>query len=320
MRYLLALLIIILATPALASTPCPPGQGRQHGICTPMPSKAAQLPASSAAPVVVDPYELHPPLAPRDVTPTATDAHKLKDAVIPAGLSYHDEIGKTRGYIVATGGPVNNLLVERVKIDCRATCLFLKRPGGPTTIRDVELFSSIVDTSNGYQAGLKLDNGQHDVLIERAYVHDWIGTVPANYPNRDCFGDEREDYNITFRYTRAARCTDGAYDLKSTGTLLDHTKADGPGRYAYRLWGGGKGTDVYASGQFHAGIQMKTTTDYTIAFWHNASLMADADVVSDGVPTAGQLPVVHVAACDRPIVVHVAKGFTVDAGPTCRAK
>lgn len=68
---------------------------------------------------------------------------------------------------------------------------------------------------------------------------------------------------ITYRGTTSRNNSDGGYDLKSRGTVLDRTVALGNGRN-YRFWGTGKGSGLVSRNTRGADIWFTNGSDWTI--------------------------------------------------------
>lgn len=92
-----------------------------------------------------------------------------------------------------------------------------------------------------YCVGFQLDDQARDITYRRAAAHGFReASRPAGtYWNGDGFTDERGNSAIRYIECLATGCTDGGFDLKSAGVLLERCKAEDNKRN-FRLWNGGE--------------------------------------------------------------------------------
>jgi hypothetical protein len=89
--------------------------------------------------------------------------------------------------------------------------------------------------------GFQLDDEAHDILYVRAQAHGFKETDrPSDrYWNGDGFSDERGNRAIRYLSCIATQCTDGGFDLKSSGVYLENCLARENNRN-FRLWANGE--------------------------------------------------------------------------------
>lgn len=109
-------------------------------------------------------------------------------------------------------------------------------------IQDVAAYGS--DDAANYCVGFALDGDAHDITYQRAEAHGFIEAHRAanKYWNGDGFSDERGNRAIRYIDCRATDCSDGGFDVKSDGVLLDRCVAQANKRN-YRLWNNGRLTN-----------------------------------------------------------------------------
>ncbi|MBI1687002.1 hypothetical protein [Caulobacter hibisci] len=83
-----------------------------------------------------------------------------------------------------------------------------------------------------------------DILIENVSAHDFrMESVAGKYTNGDCFSGERKSSNVTLRNAQAIGCSDGGFDFKTDGLLLDDVSAEDV-NFCYRIWGQARATTL----------------------------------------------------------------------------
>ena len=84
--------------------------------------------------------------------------------------------------------------------------------------------------------GIAFMDSAHDFTISNCIMRNFRMELGAeNYWNGDGYSSERKNYGLRFLNCSAFDCTDGGFDLKSTGTFLDGCVADG-NKFNYRFW------------------------------------------------------------------------------------
>lgn len=254
------------ACPVVAPVPVPTPVPAPTPTPTPAP-----VPAPTPEPIA-DAWTPRAPVNPEAVTDTGTKYDVGKSD----SLAFRDKVG-TVGKLVANrwnekrgnDDAANNVTIERVVAQCGEICVDFRRPSDGLIVRDALLERrGGIDTTKGFLGGVILGNpkgfdGVKNVVIERVIARNFQTTKPSSYPNADGFGSERLNDNITYRFTTASNNSDGGYDLKSTNTLLDNTRADENYRN-YRLWGSGTGTTIYSNSPRGAHIWLGQNANYTI--------------------------------------------------------
>jgi len=162
-------------------------------------------------------------------------------------------------------GAIRGLTVERVEATCIKYCITIDRVGGNYTFRDLRLRGGPPLTSTGdIPVGIQIGGTASNILVERVHSSGFTTAYPpGHYAQGDSFSNERGVSNVTYRYTIGEDSTDGCYDLKSTNTLLDNTRAIRC-NYGYRLWGTGRGTTIECVDNRLACIWVGKNANYTI--------------------------------------------------------
>ena len=84
--------------------------------------------------------------------------------------------------------------------------------------------------------GIAFSDTAHDFTIERCTMRGFrMARAPDIYWNGDGYSTELGNYGLRFLRCEAYGCTDGGFDLKSTGTFLDGCVSGGNARN-YRFW------------------------------------------------------------------------------------
>lgn len=101
-------------------------------------------------------------------------------------------------------------------------------------IRDVQASGTVFN--DDIPCGIAFMDTAHDCTIERCVMRGFrMEPGPDAYWNGDGYSSERGNYGLRFLRCAAWDCTDGGFDLKSTGTFLDGCIA-GRNKYNYRFW------------------------------------------------------------------------------------
>jgi hypothetical protein len=89
--------------------------------------------------------------------------------------------------------------------------------------------------------GFQLDDQAHDISYVRTQAHGFkeTGRPADKYWNGDGFSDERGNSRIRYMSCTATQCTDGGFDLKSSGVYLENCVAKENNRN-FRLWNSGE--------------------------------------------------------------------------------
>jgi hypothetical protein len=89
--------------------------------------------------------------------------------------------------------------------------------------------------------GFQLDDQAHDISYVRVQAHGFkeTGRPADKYWNGDGFSDERGNSGIRYMSCTATQCTDGGFDLKSSGVYLENCVARENNRN-FRLWNSGE--------------------------------------------------------------------------------
>jgi hypothetical protein len=107
----------------------------------------------------------------------------------------------------------------------------------------IEDVTAICDESGGglYCVGFQLDGQASHITYRRAAAHGFRETTrPAGkYWNGDGFSDERGNEAIRYIDCLATDCTDGGFDCKSAGVVLEHCVSSRNKRN-FRLWNSGE--------------------------------------------------------------------------------
>jgi hypothetical protein len=85
-------------------------------------------------------------------------------------------------------------------------------------------------------AGCALDDSAHDIVFRRCVMENFRQNSGDGYWNGDGFSDEPRNYGISYEQCEARGCTDGGFDCKSAGVVLDRCIAEDNKRN-FRLWG-----------------------------------------------------------------------------------
>jgi len=143
---------------------------------------------------------------------------------------------------VAEGGTdasLTNFIVRRVNARNLARGMWrIRYNSAHGLIEDVAAYGS--DNCVDYCVGFALDDQAHDVTYRRSQAHGFIEAHRAanKYWNGDGFSDERGNSQIRYEDCLATDCSDGGFDVKSTGVVLQHCIAMRNKRN-YRLWSSG---------------------------------------------------------------------------------
>lgn len=91
-----------------------------------------------------------------------------------------------------------------------------------------------------YCVGFALDDQANDIVYRRVEAHGFSETQRAanKYWNGDGFSDERGNRQIRYHSCVATGCSDGGFDVKSAGVLLEDCRASANKRN-FRLWNTG---------------------------------------------------------------------------------
>lgn len=91
-----------------------------------------------------------------------------------------------------------------------------------------------------YCVGFALDDQANDIVYRRVEAHGFSETQRATnrYWNGDGFSDERGNRQIRYHSCVATGCSDGGFDVKSAGVLLEDCRASANKRN-FRLWNTG---------------------------------------------------------------------------------
>lgn len=85
-------------------------------------------------------------------------------------------------------------------------------------------------------AGIAFMDTAHDFTISNCTMrHFRMELGPGKYWNGDGYSSEKDNYGLRFLNCAAFMCTDGGFDLKSTGTFLDDCVA-GENKFNFRFW------------------------------------------------------------------------------------
>lgn len=85
-------------------------------------------------------------------------------------------------------------------------------------------------------AGIAFMNTAHDFTISNCTMRNFrMELGSGKYWNGDGYSAEKENYGLRFLNCSAFMCTDGGFDLKSTGTFMDGCVA-GQNKFNYRFW------------------------------------------------------------------------------------
>jgi hypothetical protein len=110
-------------------------------------------------------------------------------------------------------------------------------------------------TSPNLPAAIEIING-FDVLIEDVEARDFrMIPVEGRYNNGDCFSGERQSGNITLRRTKAISCSDGGYDFKTDGLVLDDVSAEDV-NFCLRIWGRASASTIVCKDWNKGAIQL----------------------------------------------------------------
>jgi hypothetical protein len=250
----------------------------------------------------------------------AMDMIPIRTPASAARIIENVQADATRSFITtqAKKGPnlaVDNVTVRRVEAASRKRGIYIRGNSGHWLIEDFRLRGIGINTRRGdIPVGIAL-NGSHDVTIQRGEVSGFLSNHASGYTNADGVSSERIDRNLTIRDVFSHDNTDGCYDLKSTDTRLENTRA-ARCRYNYRLWGTGTATTLFSDNPKAAHIQINSA----MANWRIRLLVARSTGVQPLIKFEDPNGVLVVERCelalpkDTPIVVG---GGKVTLGPGC---
>ena len=342
-RTILLVIAATFAVPALAN--CPPGQGKQHGVCKPMASKQQSVaPVAATPPLTPTAASILASIAPPVVTAAPKDfgassqigygstsnvrATRAMDAfpLKTGGGTYTDVIADaTRGFVVPVRPPYaprNDVKIARVVASCSKACVRIRDGSSGWTISDFRFSGRGVNTSPGdIPVGIGMA-GATNVLIERGEISGFRTQLAdaKKYANADCLSAERGD-SFTARDLYLHDCTDGGIDSKAD-TKLDRIVVENIGHFSYRAWAHGEiGTIVSINpGKGHVQLAAATTD------WHIAKLVAVGSAPLVVIDSKGKGGRIVVDKCDlrgwtgKTLVGGVVKGATVTLGTGCTAR
>ena len=341
MRTLILAILALFAAPAFAN--CPPGQGKQHGVCKTMASK--QRPAAAVAAAVPSPLtaasilaSIAPPVvtaAPKDFGSnhqvgygSAANVHASRTMTafpIKAGdVAIRDVlIDQSREFVMAQRPPYtprNGVKIERVRAACSKACVRIKDGSTGWTITDFRFTGIGTNTSaTVIPVGIGMA-GATNVLIERGEISGFRTQLadPKKYANADCLSAERGD-SFTARDLYLHDCTDGGVDSKAD-TKLDRIVVENIGHFSYRAWAHGEAGTLVSINPGKGHVQLAAaTTD-----WHIAKLVAVGSAPLVAIDSNGKGGRIVIDACDltrwtgKDLVY--GKGATVTLGTGCVAR
>lgn len=143
----------------------------------------------------------------------------------------------------AAGGgsaaPLSRFVIRRVRADGLARGMTRIRYGSHNGLIE-DVIARGARNAERYCVGFALDDEAHDIVYRRVEAHGFAegGRHAGEYWNGDGFTDERGNRAISYIACTATGCTDGGFDLKSSGVLLTDCVARSNKRN-YRLWGDG---------------------------------------------------------------------------------
>lgn len=181
-----------------------------------------------------------------------------------------------RAFLSPLAGPatMTGVTVENVDATCSRRCIYVRGDSGDWAIRRFRLVGSSDDTP--YGAGIAIKDTAHDILIENGAISHWRAKTPAGYPNADGIAAERGVRRLTIRNVTVRDVTDGAFDLKSSETVLDNVTGRNA-RYTLRAW---------------AEIRAGTITSIDPEGAHIQASSATTDLVVDRLIAVGAAPLV----------------------------
>lgn len=120
----------------------------------------------------------------------------------------------------------------------------------PTGGRDLPVAIEVINGSN--------------ILVENVTARDFrMAAVSGKYTNGDCFSGERKSRNVTLRNTHAIGCSDGGFDFKTDGLVLDDVSAEDV-NFCFRIWGRATATTLSCRSWHKGAIQVQPGGSMTV--------------------------------------------------------
>ncbi|MBI1682366.1 hypothetical protein [Caulobacter hibisci] len=158
---------------------------------------------------------------------------------------------------------LNGLRLSKLYLTVTRGVVRIANGQSDVVIKDSTFILAKPQTGDSLPVAVEVVDG-HDVLIERVTARNWrMEPVKGAYLNGDCFSGERLSYNVTLRQTYAIGCSDGGYDFKTTGLVLDRVTAEDVG-FCLRIWGSAKATTVACKAWREGAVQVKPGASITI--------------------------------------------------------